>query len=427
VKERAIVWFRNDLRLHDNEALSDAISQCQNVIPVFVFDSRYFSDKSRFGCQKTGVHRAKFIIESVKNLKENLNAVGSDLIIRIGNTEEEVHKIANELKSNYIYCNRERTRDEIYVQDTLEEKLWSIGQELRYSRGKMLYYTADLPFPVTHTPDAFSHFKKEVERFIEVRQPIPNPTYINTILPENFHLGELPSLRELGFEDYSGSQFTGGESEALNRLESVKINFQLKKQSLSNEETVLSPWITQGCLSPKLVFHKFSDGIDYKNKNKDEHPIYNALLLRDFHRLMGKKHGCLFFNESGVSSKYTQERKFDLKIFSNWKEGETENELVNAIMHQLSNTGYISELCRRITAQYLIYDLNQPWLAGAYHFQEKLIDYDPCSNYGNWLEIAELGPDQRELKRLNFDQIIQKYDPDYSYIDFWKSQGCEIT
>jgi len=68
-ERKAIVWFRQDLRLHDNEALSDAIEICKHVIPVYVFDERLFSGSTRYGFPKTGPYRARFIWESVANLK----------------------------------------------------------------------------------------------------------------------------------------------------------------------------------------------------------------------------------------------------------------------------------------------------------------------------------------------------------------------
>ncbi|NBC06295.1 MAG: cryptochrome DASH, partial [Bacteroidetes bacterium] len=162
--KRGIMWFRQDLRLHDNEALTEALQYTDEVIPVYVFDERFFKGETTdFGFPKTGKYRAQFIIESIIDLRDSLRRMGSDLIVRIGKPEEEVFEIARKAKSSWVFCNRERTPDEVYVQDSLERNLWSVGQEIRYSRGKMLYYTADLPFPITHTPDTFSQFKKEVE------------------------------------------------------------------------------------------------------------------------------------------------------------------------------------------------------------------------------------------------------------------------
>ena len=65
--KKGIVWFRNDLRLHDNEVLRDAISHVHEIIPIYIFDERTFKGKTKFGFPKTGAFRTKFIIESIVN------------------------------------------------------------------------------------------------------------------------------------------------------------------------------------------------------------------------------------------------------------------------------------------------------------------------------------------------------------------------
>ena len=177
-QKRAIVWFRNDLRLHDNEALQEALSNAEEVLPVYVFDERVFNGETKFGFPKTGKFRAQFIIESVLDLKQNLRQRGVDLIVRIGKPEEILFDLAQEVKSSWIFCNRERTSEELSVQDHLEGKLWKIGQEIRYTRGKMLYHTSDLPYPITQTPEIFTTFRKETERITPVREPLPMPNQL---------------------------------------------------------------------------------------------------------------------------------------------------------------------------------------------------------------------------------------------------------
>jgi len=101
-KKRVIVWFRQDLRLHDNEALHDAIKNGEEVIPIYVFDERVFKGRTRFGFPKTSKYRAKFIIESIHDLRKQLQAVGSELYIRVGKPEEEIFNIAREAKSSWV-------------------------------------------------------------------------------------------------------------------------------------------------------------------------------------------------------------------------------------------------------------------------------------------------------------------------------------
>ena len=136
MKRRAIVWFRQDLRLHDNEALSTALRMAEEVVPVYIFDERVFKGETRLGLPKTGKHRARFILESVADLRKNLQGIGGELVIRVGRPETILAEMAQQIKASWVICNRERTQEEVLVQDGLEQKLWGIGVELIYSRGK---------------------------------------------------------------------------------------------------------------------------------------------------------------------------------------------------------------------------------------------------------------------------------------------------
>ena len=202
-QKRAIVWFRSDLRLHDNEAVQEALRSAEETLFVYIFDERIFKGKTKFGFPKTGKFRAQFILESVEDLRQNLQKRGADLIIRVGKPEDILFDLARLSRSSWVFCNRERTYEEVKVQDALEQKLWTVGQEMRYVRGKMLYYTADLPFPVPHTPDTFTQFRKETERITAVREPLPTPDRLSKTTYE-IQAGSLPTLEDFGhtpFED----------------------------------------------------------------------------------------------------------------------------------------------------------------------------------------------------------------------------------
>ena len=306
-QKRAILWFRNDLRLHDNEALTEALRSADEVIPVYIFDERVFKTKMPFGFPKTGKYRAKFIIESIENLRENLRKCGSELYVFVGKTEDIISDLARSAKTSWVFCNRERTAEEVHIQDSLEEKLWSIGQEIRYSRGKMLYYTADLPFPVTQTPDTFTTYRKEVERITPVREPLPPPTKIN---PISFKLesGKIPILNDFGHDDFETDiraviDFKGGETEGLKRLHYYLWDTNLIK---TYEETrngliggdyssKLSAYLSHGCVSPKIVYHELKKYENERGSNTSTYLLFFELLWRDFFRLMGKNMGIKYF------------------------------------------------------------------------------------------------------------------------------------
>ena len=102
----AIVWFKTDLRLHDNETLIKAISQSDIIIPVYCFDDSHF-DTTEFGFQKTGSFRAQFLLESLIDLDKNLRELGSGLLIVKGKPEIEIPKIVQEYNATKVFAKRE--------------------------------------------------------------------------------------------------------------------------------------------------------------------------------------------------------------------------------------------------------------------------------------------------------------------------------
>ncbi len=97
-QRRIIVWFRNDLRLQDNETLSKAIQMGEEVVPVYCFDPRHF-EKTELGFPKTGNFRGKFLLESVQDLRNNLQNLGGDLVILRGKPEEELVTFAERIQA----------------------------------------------------------------------------------------------------------------------------------------------------------------------------------------------------------------------------------------------------------------------------------------------------------------------------------------
>src|ERR1700743_2243515 len=107
MSERTIlVWFRNDLRVHDNEILFEATRKADKILPVYVFDPFYFRPNSS-GNSKTGSLRAKFMLEAVADLRNNLRKLGGELIIRMGNPAEIIPALAEEYQVSEVYHHRE--------------------------------------------------------------------------------------------------------------------------------------------------------------------------------------------------------------------------------------------------------------------------------------------------------------------------------
>ncbi len=429
---RCIVWFRQDLRMHDNEALDSAIGFADEVVPVYVFDERIFKGETSFGFPKTGVHRAQFIIEAVADLRASFQKLGINLVVRVGKPEEEIFKLAKEIESSWVFCNMERMDEERRVQAALEQKLWTVGQELRFFRGKMLYYTQDLPFPVAHTPEIFTTFRKEVERTVPVRQPLPAPTRMNawTTRPS---AGAMPTPATFGHDDNykkhakSVLPFEGGETAALEHLghyfwgtDLIKTYKETRNGLLGADySSKFSAALAQGCLSPKRIYDELKAYEAERGDNESTYWLFFELLWRDFFRLMGKKYGNAMFKETGLLGKKTKKYTDNRAKFEQWANGTTGVPFVDANMRELRATGFMSNRGRQNVASYLVNDLQVNWLMGAEWFESMLVDYDVCSNYGNWNYIAGVGNDPRDNRYFNIEKQARTYDPQGAYQDVW--------
>lgn len=425
--KRGILWFRSDLRIHDNEALIEAARAVDEVIPLYVFDEHNF-ERGPYGFQSLGAHRAHFLLGSVAALRDKLRTLGSDLIVLVGRPEKIVFEIACRYKTHWVFCNRERTPQEVGVQDALEKNLWTVGQEVRYSRGKMLYHTADLPFPITHVPDTFAGFRREVEKFLPIRLPLevvesglPFPECARSeVLP-------IPTMVELGFSGYDPSEvaFRGGEEDALGYLDD-------RISALAHAEPSglqISPWLSAGALSPKVVYHAMErmEGSELVSVKKE---IQRNLMLRDFYRLMGKKHREKLFDHAGLAEKEVlphSMQEVDYPMFISWVKGETKNDFVNAIMRELGNTGFVAHQLRRVASYYLVQRMEIPWLYGAAYFESALIDYDPMSNYGNWQRVGGVSLDQSGETEVNYEAVEKQFDPHGLYKEKWLKKEVTLS
>ena len=135
-----LVWFRNDLRVHDNEILIEATRKADKVLPVDVFDPFYFRI-TELGLSKTGNIRAKFLLESVADLRGNLQKLGGELIVRIGNPAEIIPQLAQQYEVSEVYHHREVAFEETQISEEVESALWKIKLNLKHFIGHTLKRT----------------------------------------------------------------------------------------------------------------------------------------------------------------------------------------------------------------------------------------------------------------------------------------------
>ncbi|QJD97247.1 DASH family cryptochrome [Mucilaginibacter robiniae] len=413
-----LVWFRNDLRVHDNEILLEATRKADKVLPVYCFDSHYF-ETTTAGNLKTGNIRARFLLESVADLRRNLRALGSELLIVHGNPAELLPQLANQYQISEVYHHREVAFEETAISEQVEAALWKMKLNLKHFIGHTLYHKEDLPFPIKDIPDSFNTFKKKVERDSDVRPVVQTPDQIHT--PDITEPGELPTLEQLGLtepvEDWRAQyHFTGGEAVALKQLEQYFIEHMQNKQvkGIRHQSSRLSPWLAFGCVSPRQVYWE----VVKHEMAVNNHPLTLELLWRDYFRFMFKKHSSKFFSPAGFKDTAPDLADNQDELFDRWKTGTTSVPFIDASMHELNATGYIANANRQVVSTYLVKQLKVDWTRGAQWFEEKLIDYSPASNWGNWAYIAGVGNDPRENRYFN-PKSAAELDPKGEYVKLW--------
>jgi deoxyribodipyrimidine photo-lyase len=431
--QNILVWFRNDLRSHDCETLYQAAQKAQStnaqIFPIYCFDPRHFSQTS-FGFTKTGAFRAKFLIESVANLRENLRSLNSDLIIRIGKPEDILPELAQQFGIVSVYYHAEITTEEKSVENNLGSIFKKESIDFKSFGGNTLLHLDDLPFAIAKLPELFTNFRKQVESKFTVREIFPAPDSL-TPLPKNLDIGEVPTLARFGLTepepcDRAILQFKGGETEALKRLnhyfwqsDRLQVYKQTRNGMLSaDDSSKFSAWLALGCLSPRYVYAQVKQYESDRLANDSTYWLIFELLWRDYFRFVAMKHGDRLFYRTGLRNMDIAWKQ-DWKRFELWQTGKTGFPLVDANMRELAATGFMSNRGRQNVASFLAKNLGIDWRMGAEWFESLLLDYDPCSNWGNWNYTAGIGNDARGFRFFNINKQSQDYDPQGEYVKHW--------
>lgn len=433
VTQRILIWFRNDLRLHDHEPLTRAYRSGADIIPLYCLDPRQFGTTS-FGFPKTGAFRGQFLLESLADLRTSLRSLGSDFVIRQGTPEAIIPELVQSLGINTVFFHQEIATEEVAVERSLAEALTPLGIELQSFWGATLYHPDDLPFAVSDLPDVFTQFRKAVEKHSTVNPAFPPPESLpgwsNSAFP-TIDPGTIPTLDDLGIQppkpdDRAVLAFSGGETAGKARLDdyfwktdSLRRYKQTRNGMLgANYSSKLSPWLSLGCLSPRFIYAEVQRYEDQRVANESTYWLVFELLWRDYFRFVCAKHGDRLFYPSGLrqlSIDWTQ----DWQQFEQWREGETGFPLVDANMRELALTGFMSNRGRQNVASFLTKNLGIDWRMGAEWFESQLIDYDVCSNYGNWNYTAGVGNDARGFRYFNIPKQAKDYDPQGDYVKHW--------
>tara|TARA_B100001063_G_scaffold152266_1_gene142064 strand:- start:2494 stop:3786 length:1293 start_codon:yes stop_codon:yes gene_type:complete len=423
-KINSLVWFRNNLRIEDNISLSKAINNSDNIFGFINIDPKNFL-LTKYGFKKTEKYRAKFLLETISDLKSQLDTLNISLIITHKDFDKSIKEITNKYEITSIYTQTEWTRDELKEESFIPDEI-----NLIKDFDQFLFSPNDVKGLYDNIPRGFSNFRKKCEKYLSVNDILSIPNSLNS---DNKILGDypIPTLSDLGFDDFdvhkdSVFRFKGGETNAKDRIKNYFFDtrnvsrYKLTRNGLIGEDysSKFSPWLANGSVSVKYIFKLLKEYETKVEKNDSTYWLYFELIWRDFFKYVSMQHKDKFFNKDGI---YGEDKEWsdDKDVLLKWINGETDEPFINANMIELSNTGFMSNRGRQNVANYLTKELKIDWRIGAEYFESMLIDYDVHSNYGNWLYNAGIGNDSMPFRKFNPKLQSERYDPDKSYEKTW--------
>lgn len=395
-----IHWFRRDLRLEDNTALSAALQSGTPVLPIFIFDTEILNR-----LDNKNDRRVDFIHQVLNSLHEQLKLLGSSLLVKVGSPKQVITALLQEYSVSAIYTNHDYEPYALQRDEGIVALLNGHGAQLLTFKDQCIFEKAEVtkddgkPYTV-FTPYSNKWKKTLREEHYSVRPCKPHYKHFLKSAPL-----PVPSLKGLGFEktelsfsapqviediikhykerrDYPAIQGTSRLSMHL-RFGTVSAR-ELVRRALPLSETWLNELIWREFYM-QILWH-FPHIVDKAFK-----PQYDAIPFLN--------------NETN---------------FKTWCEGKTGFPIVDAGMRELNATGFMHNRVRMIVSSFLIKDLLIDWRWGEAYFAAQLNDFDLSANNGGWQWAASSGCDAAPYFRVfNPTEQQKKFDPDFKYIKKW--------
>jgi deoxyribodipyrimidine photo-lyase len=189
-----LVWFRNDLRLHDNPSLLSAEKNGFHTLFVYVLDKAQ-KHPHELGFPKQGVFRERFLLESLLDLHQSLEKIGAVLLVLEGNPIEWLNIITEKEQITHVFYQTEIAWEEKQQEKKLLSMWKEKGVKVKRHFNSVLYDINKAPFELDRTPDVFTVFRKKMEASLEIEKPLPEPKQVHQA--EIAHYSEAIPIQEI--------------------------------------------------------------------------------------------------------------------------------------------------------------------------------------------------------------------------------------
>lgn len=416
-QKTALVWFRQDLRLSDNPALTHALEAGYAVIPVYILDDDNAEQWKMGGASRWWLH------QSLKALNEKLR---EHMVFRAGKADEILPTLLEETGAQAVFWNRCYEPWRIKRDEAIKAGLRDNGLEAQSFNASLLWEPwtiknqQGLPYKV-FTP----YYRKGCLTAEQPPAPLPRPERI-TYGEHKAGKGALEDLALMPtikwYEDMA-ALWQPGEDGAQKRLaEFLENGFTGYKEDRNrpDRENVsrLSPFLHFGDISPRQVWY---DATSYGRSNgvpeKDIDCFCSELGWREFSYYLLYHFPHITwenFQEKFNAFPWSAQNSEDLEA---WRRGRTGIPIVDAGMRQLWQAGWMHNRVRMIVGSLLVKNLLIHWHRGEEWFWDTLVDADLASNSASWQWVAGSGADAAPYFRI-FNPITQgeKFDPEGAYV-----------
>ena len=412
-----LMWFRQDLRLSDNPALSWALEQ-GSVLPIYVLDESAPDKAQLGGASKWWLHHSLHTLN--KSLKGKL------LVIK-GDASTVIRQFAKQYSVSNVVWNRlyepwQIARDKELKQQMSEQYcVKSFNGNLLWEPMQVLKKD-ETPYKV-FTP----YYRKGCLQRSAPRYPLPSVDETSAFIQadeqvdDGEHITALNLLPEIAWDSDFYNHWTPGELGAKEGLaefiEQAACSYKDDRNIPSIKGTShLSPHLHFGEISPHQAWYAIIDNFDNAFDNPDLDCFLSELGWREF------SHYLLFhfptIQEENFNPKFDKfPWRKSAKDLSAWQKGKTGIPIVDAGMRELYQTGYMHNRVRMIVGSFLVKNLLLDWREGERWFWDCLLDADMPANSASWQWVAGSGADAAPYFRV-FNPVLQgeKFDKEGEYV-----------
>lgn len=424
----AILWFRQDLRVTDNPALSAAIASGRPIIPLYILDEETPGIRRHGGASRWWLH------QSLESLQADLQAKGLTLVLRKGSARQVIEDIVTQVGAETVYWNRCYEPEAVARDTSIKDALKADGLEVGSFNGSLLMEPWQIETGQGGPYKVFTPFWRRLRELYS----LPDVA----VIPESLAPGPARDSDDLADwalrpnnPDWSGGlRETWGVGEAAARdrlhafLDGPVADYPDDRDRPDRAGTsCLSPYLHWGEIGPDQVWRAASAVLDEGGaRAKGAESLLRELAWRDFnHHLLFHFPEIATQNWKPVFDGFPWHDNPDGLVA--WQRGQTGFPIVDAGMRELWHTGFMHNRVRMIVGSFLIKDLLIDWREGEAWFWDTLVDADLANNVGNWQWVAGSGADASPFFRI-FNPMSQgeKFDPDGLYVRRWVPELAEM-